>query len=228
MKLLFFHLRCNSEARSQRIWRTKEICLFMKQSDSFYCLFPNHDRIICQKGRCSSKLFFLLSQYKCGHTPKAKSNKWFRLRSCFCEREKKSNMFFILTRNHSIQVQLKQFYHSLLPSEPFPCKPIINIPQRPGLAYHTLAALPFPKDWWEEVIHPWGISTLVSASSTLCEWETGLYTQFFFHFWNQSNTRDHGGLIAAEKAHKHFKCSQLLSFQATNGKIHLRYLNSSD
>lgn len=136
----------------------------------------------------------------------------------FLRERKKSNMFFILTRNHSIQVQLKQFYHSLLPSESFPCKPIINISQRPCLAYHTLTALPFPKDLWEEVIHPWGISTLVSASSTLCEWETGLYTQFFFHFWNQSNIRDHGGLISAEKANKYFKCSYLLSFLATNGK----------
>lgn len=37
----------------------------------------------------------------------------------------------------------------------------------PGLISHTLTALPCPKDLWEEVIHPLGISTLLSASSTL-------------------------------------------------------------
>lgn len=43
-----------------------------------------------------------------------------------------------------------------------------------GLISHTLTALPCPKDLWEEVIHPLGISTLLSASSTLQQWEANL------------------------------------------------------
>lgn len=42
------------------------------------------------------------------------------------------------------------------------------------LISHTLTALPCPKDLWEEVIHLLGISTLLSASSTLHELETSL------------------------------------------------------
>lgn len=41
-----------------------------------------------------------------------------------------------------------------------------------GLISNMLRALPCPKAWWEEVIHPLGISTLESASSTLCEPKT--------------------------------------------------------
>lgn len=44
---------------------------------------------------------------------------------------------------------------------------------------HPLTALPCPKDLWEEVRHPLGISTLLSASSTLRELETGLWAVFW-------------------------------------------------